>query len=83
MYNINIKNKKRKKIMKKIIEDFLNETKQLSDDTVLGEVVGTDFYWKYGKATERFWGKYFDKKFQVTMKHLRYLADLELKNLDK
>lgn len=69
--------------MKETIEGFLNETKRLSDDTVLGEVRGTDFYWKYGKATARFWEKHFDKDCQVTMKHLRYLADLELKNLDK
>lgn len=69
--------------MKETIEGFLNETKRLSDDTVLGEVIGTDFYWKYGKATERFQEKHFDKDSQVTMKHLRYLADLELKNLDK
>lgn len=30
--------------MRETIEGFLNETKQLSDDTVLGEVIGTEFY---------------------------------------
>ena len=43
--------------MRKTIEDFLNETKQLSDDTVLGEVVGTDFYWKYGFTFPSRFGK--------------------------
>lgn len=69
--------------MRETIEDFLTETKKLSDDTVLGEVVGTEFYWKYGRATKRFWGWYFDRDCVVTMKHLRYLANLELKLLDK
>lgn len=69
--------------MKETIEDFLEETKHLSDDTVLGEVVGTEFYWKYGRATKRFWERYFDRDCIVTMKHLRYLANLELKLLDK
>ena len=41
--------------MRNTIEDFLTETKKLSDDTVLGEKIGTEFYWKYGKATKRFW----------------------------
>ena len=68
--------------MRETIEGFLNETKQLSDDTVIGEAIGTDFYWKYGKATKSFWKWYFDENCRVTMKHLRYLADLELKNLD-
>ncbi|ENI9073001.1 hypothetical protein ABZ143_002797 [Listeria monocytogenes] len=69
--------------MRELIEKFLTETKKLSDDTVLGEVVGTEFYWKYGKATKRFWERYFDSDCVVTMKHLRYLANLELKLLDK
>ena len=69
--------------MRETIENFLEETKNLSDDTVLGEVVGTEFYWKYGRASKRFWERYFDRDCVVTMKHLRYLANLELKLLDK
>lgn len=69
--------------MRELIENFLAETKKLSDDTILGEVVGTEFYWKYGSATKRFWERYFDRDCIVTMKHLRYLANLELKLLDK
>lgn len=69
--------------MRETIEAFWEETKKLSDDTLLGERIGTEFYWKYGKATKRFWGKYFDSDCVVTMKHLRYLANLELKLLDK
>lgn len=69
--------------MRETIEHFLEETKNLSDDTLLGEQVGTEFYWKYGRATKRFWERYFDRDCIVTMKHLRYLANLELKLLDK
>ena len=69
--------------MRETVEQFLEETKNLSDDTLLGERVGTEFYWKYGKATKRFWEKHFDSDCVVTMKHLRYLANLELKLLDK
>ena len=69
--------------MRETIEDFLIETKNLSDDTLLGEQVGTEFYWKYGKATKCFWRWYIDSDCVVTMKHLRYLANLELKLLDK
>lgn len=69
--------------MRELIEDFLAETRKLSDDTVLGEVVGTEFYWKYGRASKRFWERHFDRDCIVTMKHLRYLAELELKLLDK
>ena len=69
--------------MRETIENFLEETKNLSDDTVLGEVVGTEFYWKYGRASKCFWERYFDRDCVVTMKHLRYLDNLELKLLDK
>ena len=41
--------------MRETIEDFLIETKNLSDDTLLGERIGTEFYWKYGRATKCFW----------------------------
>lgn len=69
--------------MRETIEDFLEETKNLSDDTLLGERVGTEFYWKYGRATKCVWDWYFDSDCVVTMKHLRYLANLELELLDK
>lgn len=61
--------------MRETIEHFLEETKNLSDDTLLGERIGTEFYC--------FWSWYFDSDCVVTMKHLRYLANLELKLLDK
>lgn len=31
--------------MRNTIEGFLKETEDLSDDTVLGASIGTDFYW--------------------------------------
>ena len=69
--------------MRETIEAFLTETKHLSDDTLLGERVGTEFYWKFGRATKCFWSWYFDGDFVVTMKHLRYLAKVRLELLDK
>ena len=69
--------------MRETIEHFLEETKNLSDDTLLGEQVGTEFYWKYGIATKCFWSWYFNSDCVVTMKHLRYLANERLKNLDE
>ena len=68
--------------MRNTIEGFLKETEDLSDDTVLGASIGTDFYWKYGRATKCFWSWYFNDDCVVTMKHLRYLADLRLKELN-
>ena len=69
--------------MRETIEAFLTETKHLSDDTLLGERVGTEFYWKFGRATKCFWSWYFNSDCVVTMKHLRYLANMRLELLDK
>ena len=69
--------------MRETIEAFLKETKNLTDDTLLGERIGTEFYWKYGRATKCFWSWYFNSGCVVTMKHLRYLANERLKNLDE
>lgn len=69
--------------MRGTIEAFLKETKNLTDDTLLGERIGTEFYWKYGRATKCFWSWYFNSDCVVTMKHLRYLANERLKNLDE
>lgn len=69
--------------MRETIEHFLEETKNLSDDTLLGEQVGTEYYWKYGIATKCFWSWYFNSDCVVTMKHLRYLANMRLELLDK
>lgn len=69
--------------MRGTIEAFLKETKNLTDDTLLGERIGTEFYWKYGRSTKCFWSWYFNSDCVVTMKHLRYLANERLKNLDE
>ncbi|MGV3294222.1 hypothetical protein [Streptococcus pluranimalium] len=55
----------------------LMELKDYDDDILVGTTVGTTFHWTIGLYTSSLFRKYFDDGCVVTVKHLKFLVNLE------
>ncbi|MGV3092620.1 hypothetical protein [Streptococcus pluranimalium] len=53
------------------------ELKDYDDDILVGTTVGTTFHWTIGLYTSSLFRKYFDDGCVVTVKHLKFLVNLE------